>query len=87
MNGQDATQYFSEAYEFLHYPDIIQGMVKPLFSGYIIASIGCFYGMRTTGGTEGVGRSTISAVVTASVLIIFVDFLLTQILLAMFPQL
>ena len=87
MNGQDATQYFSEAYEFLHYPDIIQGMVKPLFSGYIIASIGCFYGMRTTGGTEGVGRSTIQAVVTASVLIIFVDFLLTQILLTLFPPL
>jgi phospholipid/cholesterol/gamma-HCH transport system permease protein len=85
MNGQDATQYFSEAYEFLHYPDIIQGMVKPLFSGYIIASIGCFYGMRTYGGTEGVGRSTIQAVVTASVLIIFVDFLLTQILLSIFP--
>ena len=60
-------------------------MVKPLFSGYIIASIGCFYGMRTTGGTEGVGRSTISAVVTASVLIIFVDFLLTQVLLSLFP--
>jgi phospholipid/cholesterol/gamma-HCH transport system permease protein len=87
MNGQDATQYFSEAYEFLHYPDIIQGMVKPLFSGYIIASIGCFYGMRTTGGTEGVGRSTIQAVVTASVLIIFVDFLLTQIHHTLFPPL
>jgi phospholipid/cholesterol/gamma-HCH transport system permease protein len=87
MNGQDATQYFSEAYEFLHYPDIIQGMVKPLFSGYIIASIGCFYGMRTYGGTEGVGRSTIQAVVTASVLIIFVDFLLTQILLTLMPPL
>jgi phospholipid/cholesterol/gamma-HCH transport system permease protein len=41
------------------YPDIIQGLVKPLFFGYIIGSIGCFYGMRTTGGTEGVGRSTI----------------------------
>jgi len=41
--------------------------------------------MRTTGGTEGVGRSTIQAVVTASVLIIFVDFLLTQVLLSMFP--
>jgi len=61
--------------------DIIQGLVKPLFSGFIIASIGCFYGMRTTGGTEGVGRSTIQAVVVASVLIIFVDFLVTQVLL------
>jgi phospholipid/cholesterol/gamma-HCH transport system permease protein len=85
LNHQDGTQYFSKAWEFLRYPDIIQGLVKPLFSGYIIASIGCFYGMRTTGGTEGVGRATIQAVVTASVLIILVDFLLTQVLLNLFP--
>jgi phospholipid/cholesterol/gamma-HCH transport system permease protein len=86
MNHQDANQYFSTAWEALRYPDIIQGLVKPLFSGFIIASIGCFYGMRTTGGTEGVGRSTISAVVTASVLIIFVDFLVTQVMLATFSK-
>ena len=81
MNHQDLTQYYSSAWEALRYPDIVQGLVKPLFSGYIIASIGCFYGMRTSGGTEGVGRSTIDAVVTSSVLIIVADFLLTQILL------
>ena len=63
LNHQNGTQYFHMAYERLHYPDIIQGLVKPLFFGYILGSIGCFYGMRTTGGTEGVGRSTISAVV------------------------
>jgi phospholipid/cholesterol/gamma-HCH transport system permease protein len=84
MNRQNGTQYFSEAWEFLRAPDIVQGLVKPLFSGFIIASIGCFYGMRTTGGTEGVGRSTIQAVVTASVLIIFVDFLVSQVLLTIF---
>ncbi len=84
INRQNATQYFSQAYEFLKFQDIFQGLVKPLFSGFIIASIGCFYGLRTTGGTQGVGRSTISAVVTASVLIIFVDFLLSQIMVAMF---
>jgi phospholipid/cholesterol/gamma-HCH transport system permease protein len=67
------------------YPDIIQGLVKPLFFGYILGSIGCFYGMRTTGGTEGVGRSTISAVVNSSVLIIFVDFLITHVLLSILP--
>jgi ABC transport permease subunit len=55
LNGQNGTQYFSSAWESLRYPDILQGLVKPLFSGFIIASIGCFYGMRTTGGTEGVG--------------------------------
>jgi phospholipid/cholesterol/gamma-HCH transport system permease protein len=87
MNHQNGTQYFSMAWEHLRYPDIIQGLVKPLFSGFIIASIGCFYGMRTTGGTEGVGRSTIQAVVISSVLIIFVDFLATQALLTLFPPL
>jgi phospholipid/cholesterol/gamma-HCH transport system permease protein len=84
MNHQDGPQYFSMAWESLRYPDIVQGLVKPLFSGFIIASIGCFYGMRTSGGTEGVGRSTIQAVVTASVLIIVADFVLTRILLAIF---
>ena len=77
LNHQNGTQYFSKAWESLRYPDIIQGLVKPLFSGYIIASVGCFYGLRTTGGTQGVGRSTIQAVVNSSVLIILVDFLFT----------
>jgi phospholipid/cholesterol/gamma-HCH transport system permease protein len=86
MNGQNGMQYFAQAYEFLRYPDILQGLVKPLFSGFIIASIGCFYGLRTTGGTQGVGRSTIQAVVTSSVLIIFVDFLVSQIMVALFSR-
>jgi phospholipid/cholesterol/gamma-HCH transport system permease protein len=84
MNHQNGTEYISKAWEALRYPDIIQGLVKPLFFGYILSSIGCFYGMRTSGGTQGVGRSTIQAVVWASVLIIFVDFLLTQVLLTLF---
>jgi phospholipid/cholesterol/gamma-HCH transport system permease protein len=87
MNHQNGTQYFSMAWEHLRYPDIVQGLVKPLVSGFLIASIGCFYGMRTTGGTEGVGRSTIDAVVFSSVMIIFFDFLLTQVLLTVFPPL
>jgi phospholipid/cholesterol/gamma-HCH transport system permease protein len=87
LNHQNGTEYFSKAWESLRYPDIIQGLVKPLFSGYIIASIGCFYGLRTTGGTQGVGRSTIQAVVNSSVLIIVVDFMLTQVLLRLFPLL
>jgi phospholipid/cholesterol/gamma-HCH transport system permease protein len=42
--------------------------------------------MRTTGGTEGVGRSTIQAVVTSSVLIIVVDFLVSQVMIALFTR-
>jgi phospholipid/cholesterol/gamma-HCH transport system permease protein len=86
MNHQNGLQYFSMAWEHLRFPDIAQGLVKPLFYGYILSSVGCFYGMRTTGGTQGVGRSTIKAVVTSSVLILFVDFLLTQVLLTIFSK-
>jgi phospholipid/cholesterol/gamma-HCH transport system permease protein len=86
MNHQNGTQYFSEAYLYLHYPDILQGLVKPLFFGFIIATVGCFYGMRTTGGTQGVGRSTIQAVVYSSVLIIFVDLLISVIMISIFNR-
>jgi phospholipid/cholesterol/gamma-HCH transport system permease protein len=86
MNHQDGTQYFSMAWNSLRYSDIIQGLVKPLFSGYIIASIGCFYGLRTTGGTQGVGRATIDAVVWSSVFIIVADFFVTRIMLFIFAR-
>ncbi len=74
MLGQDGSQYFHTAYQSLHYADILQGLVKPLFFGFIISTIGCYYGMTTRGGTQGVGRSTTQAVVVSSVLIIAVGF-------------
>jgi phospholipid/cholesterol/gamma-HCH transport system permease protein len=84
MNHQNGPQYFTMAWNSLRYSDIIQGLVKPLFSGYIIASIGCFYGLRTTGGTQGVGRATIQAVVWSSVFIIVADFFVTRVMLFIF---
>lgn len=86
VNHQNGTQYFSEAYQYLGYPDILQGLVKPLLFGFIIASIGCFYGMRTTGGTQGVGRSTIQAVVWSSVMIIFVDLVVSMVMVSLFQK-
>lgn len=86
MNHQSGSQYFSMAYQFLTFSTIFQGLVKPLFFGFIIASIGCFYGMRTTGGTQGVGRATIQAVVYSSVLIIFVDLLVSMVMVAVFSR-
>ena len=74
------------AYEYLRFPDILQGLVKPLLFGFLIASIGCFYGMRTTGGTQGVGRSTIQAVVWASVMIIFSDLLVSIVMVSIFSR-
>lgn len=59
------------------------GLVKPVFFGFIIASVGCYYGLATRGGTQGVGRATTQAVVAASVLIIGVDFFLTRFLMVL----
>jgi phospholipid/cholesterol/gamma-HCH transport system permease protein len=86
MLGQDGSQYFHNAYQSLQYPDILQGLVKPLFFGFIIATIGCSYGMNTRGGTQGVGRSTTQAVVVSSVLIIFVDFLISRFMIGVFGR-
>jgi phospholipid/cholesterol/gamma-HCH transport system permease protein len=76
--GQDGSQYFHTSYQSLHYADILQGLFKPLIFGLIIATIGCYYGMTTRGGTQGVGRSTTQAVVVSSVLIIASDFVISR---------
>jgi phospholipid/cholesterol/gamma-HCH transport system permease protein len=81
INHQNGTQYYTSAYQALGYDDIGQGLTKPLFFGFIISTVGCFFGMATTGGTQGVGRSTTQAVVVSSVLIIFCDFVLSRALL------
>jgi phospholipid/cholesterol/gamma-HCH transport system permease protein len=84
--GQDSSQYFHTAYQSLRYADILQGLVKPVFFGFIIATIGCFYGMNTKGGTQGVGRSTTQAVVVSSVLIIASDFIISQFMIGIFGR-
>ncbi len=77
----DTTQYWSTAWQALHYEDVIMGLVKPVFFGFIVASVGCYYGLSTKGGTQGVGRATTQAVVAASVLILVVDFFITRMLM------
>ncbi|MGH7475040.1 MAG: MlaE family ABC transporter permease [Longimicrobiales bacterium] len=67
--------------------DFVEGLFKPLVFGAIIALTGSHFGLRTSGGTEGVGESTTRAVVTASVLILAVDYFITQFLLVALPPL
>lgn len=73
------SQYWNNAWRSLEYNDITQGLLKPLVFAYIIALVGCLYGIRTTGGTQGVGRATTQAVVVASVWIFVCTFLITRI--------
>ena len=82
--GLNASSYLSSSYQGLVYGDIVQGLTKPLFSGFIIASVGCYFGMKTTGGTQGVGRATTQAVVVSSVFIIVVDFLVSRAMIGIF---
>ncbi len=77
----DARQYWSNAWESLVFQDVFMGLVKPVLFGFIIATVGCFYGMTARGGTQGVGRATTQAVVAASVLIVVLDLFVTQFLM------
>jgi phospholipid/cholesterol/gamma-HCH transport system permease protein len=62
--------------------DFLLGLLKPLVFGGIIALTGCYFGMKVTGGTEGVGRATTRTVVVASITILATNFFMTQLLLA-----
>lgn len=64
--------------------DLNHGLLKSVFFGYFIAIIGCWMGMRTYGGTEGVGLATTRTVVFTSVTILISDFLLTRVFLAIY---
>ena len=77
----DPIQYWTSAYQTLQFKDIFQGLVKPFVFGFIISIVGCYFGLTTRGGTEGVGRSTTQAVVAASVLILAANFFVAKFLL------
>jgi phospholipid/cholesterol/gamma-HCH transport system permease protein len=80
--GLDSNQYWTSAWEILVFRDVFTGLIKPVLFGFIIATIGCYYGMSTRGGTQGVGRSTTQAVVASSVLILITDFFVTKLIFA-----
>ncbi|MEI6245289.1 MAG: ABC transporter permease [Acidobacteriota bacterium] len=64
----------------LYIEDVYMGLIKPFFLGFVLVSIGCYVGLQTKGGTQGVGRATTNAVVAGSVVVLAVDFLVTKLL-------
>jgi phospholipid/cholesterol/gamma-HCH transport system permease protein len=84
--GVDQHLYWSTAWQILVYQDVMMGLAKPILFGFIIATIGCYYGVTTRGGTQGVGRATTQAVVASSILIIAVDFFATRLATVLFGQ-
>ena len=77
--GLSSSQYWNSAYQILEYNDIVQGLLKPFVFAFVISVVGCFYGLNTTGGTQGVGLSTTKAVVVASVWVFVITAILTRI--------
>jgi len=73
-----STQIYLDGLRFhFHTRDLTGGIVKSVFFGIIIATSGCFHGFATEGGAEGVGRATTKAVVTAAVLILIFDYIVS----------
>ena len=77
--GTTTAMYWTGVYEILRFADVAQGLIKPLLNGFVISMVGCYYGMNTTGGTQGVGLATTQAVVVSSVWIFIINLFLTQI--------
>ncbi len=62
--------------------DFVMGLTKPFVFGGIISITACYFGLGTTGGTEGVGQSTTRSVVMSSIMILIIDYFITQVLLS-----
>ena len=75
--------YWNSVITGLYIEDVWMGLIKPFVLGFTIVSLGCHVGMRTSGGTQGVGRATTNAVVASSVAVIAVDYLVTQLLIVL----
>ncbi|MCV2880732.1 MlaE family ABC transporter permease [Actibacterium sp. XHP0104] len=76
--GFNSAAYLKNTTDFLEFWDVASGMVKGAVFGAIIALVGCYFGMNSGRGAQGVGRATKSAVVTASVLILASNYILTE---------
>jgi phospholipid/cholesterol/gamma-HCH transport system permease protein len=74
--------YWTSVVQGLYIQDVWMGLIKPFFLGIVIVTIGCHVGLKTSGGTQGVGRATTNAVVAASVVVLIVDFFLTRLLIS-----
>jgi phospholipid/cholesterol/gamma-HCH transport system permease protein len=78
--GFNPSTYLINSFSELQANDVISGLIKSAVFGFIIALMGCFNGYRSKGGAQGVGAATTNAVVSASILILALDYVLTQLL-------
>lgn len=80
LMGANPVSYVNRTFQYMELNDLVSGLIKAAVFGFLLAVIGCQQGFYTTGGAEGVGRSTTAAVVVASIAILISDFFMTRLL-------
>ncbi|MSO53716.1 MAG: ABC transporter permease [Rhodospirillales bacterium] len=80
--GFNPANYLQNTWDFLQLQDVISGLVKASVFGFIVTLMGCYHGYHSAGGAQGVGSATTNAVVSASILILCFDYILTEMFFA-----
>jgi phospholipid/cholesterol/gamma-HCH transport system permease protein len=70
--------YINRTFEFLEFQDVMSGVVKAAVFGFLVALMGCYQGYNSRGGAQGVGAATTKAVVSASILILTANYVVTE---------
>jgi phospholipid/cholesterol/gamma-HCH transport system permease protein len=78
--GFNPAAYIGQTNDYLQREDVVSGLIKAAVFGFIVALMGCYHGYHSRGGAEGVGAATTYAVVSASIMILLSDYLLSSIL-------
>ena len=76
--GFNPANYIQSTWEFMQLEDVLSGLVKAAVFGFIITLMGCYHGYHSRGGAQGVGAATTNAVVSAAILILSTDYILTE---------
>lgn len=79
----NASTYLMNTWTYLQAMDIVSGMTKAAVFGFIITLLGCYNGFYSKGGAQGVGQATTNAVVSASILILIFNYILTEVFFAL----
>lgn len=75
--GFSSGPYLNSTIQFLEQIDVISGLVKAAFFGFVISIMGCYFGYHSKGGAEGVGIATTNSVVSASIMILLLNYIIT----------
>lgn len=80
--GFNPSIYLQNTWDFMEFHDVMSGLIKAAVFGFIVTLMGCYHGYHSKGGAQGVGAATTNAVVSAAIMILCFDYILTEIFFA-----